>query len=91
MLDAVALELVTVGCTEDFVTSNLGGDNLANDILVGEANDEAVFGGIVFVFGLCNKALAGVVISLASTTALVLGLEATTVSLARGPRTKRAE
>ena len=84
MLDAIALELVTVGCAEDLVSSNLGGNNLADDIFVGEANDEAVLGGIVFVLGLSDETLTSVIIGFARTTTLVLGLEATAAMLRGG-------
>lgn len=77
MLDAVALELVTVGCAEDFVASNLRGDDLTDDITVGEAYNETVFGGVVLVLGLGYETLASIVICLSCTTALVLGLVAT--------------
>ena len=74
MLDSVALEFVTVGCAKDLVAGDFGGNDLADDIFVGEADDEAVLGSIVFVLGLGDKTLAGVVVRLACTTTLVLGL-----------------
>lgn len=77
MLDTVAFELVAVGCTEDFVAIELGVYYLADDISVGEANNEAVFGSIVFVLCLSDEAFAGVVVGLSSTTTLVFGLEST--------------
>ena len=76
MLYSVALEFVTVGCAEHFVASDLGGDDLANDIFVGKADNEAVFGSIVFVLGLRDEALAGIVVCLACSTTLVFGLVA---------------
>lgn len=76
MLDTVPLELMAVCCAEDLVASDLGGDDLADDILIGEADDETVFRSIVLVLGLGNEALAGVVVGLTSPTTLVLGLEA---------------
>jgi hypothetical protein len=81
MLDAVSLELVAVGCAKDFVASYLGGDDLANDIFVGEANDEAVFGSVVFVLGLSDKTLARIVIGFTCTATLVLGLVAAAIAL----------
>ena len=65
-----------IGCAEDFVTSKLSSDKLADDVSVGESDDKTVFGSIVLVLGLRNQALAGIVISLACSSALVLGLEA---------------
>lgn len=80
MLDAVALEFVTVGSTEYFVAGNLGGDDLADNVLVGETDDEAVFRGVVFVLGLGDQTLAGIVVCLARTTTFVLGLIAASYS-----------
>jgi hypothetical protein len=37
-------------------------DNLADDVLVGEANDEAVLGRIVLVLGLGDQPLTGIVV-----------------------------
>ena len=72
--DAVGLELVGVRSHEDLVTANLRGDDLSNDVAVGEADDEAVLGRIVLVLGLSGQALAGIVIGLALAAALVLDL-----------------
>ena len=74
MLDSIALKFVTVGCAEDFVASDLGGNDLADDIFVGEADDEAVLGSVVFVLGLCDETLTGVVVGLTGATTLVFGL-----------------
>ena len=74
MLDSVTLKLVTVGCAEDFVASDLGGNDLANDVFVGEADDEAVLGSVVFVLGLSDETLTGIVVGLAGATTLVFGL-----------------
>lgn len=74
MVDTVALEFVSVGCTEDFVAGYFGGDNLADDIAIREADDEAVFGGIVLVLGLGDEALTSVVIGLACAATFVLDL-----------------
>lgn len=38
--------------------------DLANDILVGEANNHPVLGGVVLVFVLDDQAFAGIVVSL---------------------------
>lgn len=67
---------MSVGGAEDLIAGDLGGDNLANNIFVGEANNEAVLGSVVFVLGLSDETLAGVVVSLSCTTTLVLGLVA---------------
>lgn len=72
--DTVGLELVGVRGHEDLVTADLRGDNLSNDVAVGEADDETVLGRIVLVLGLGGQALAGIVIGLALAAALVLDL-----------------
>jgi hypothetical protein len=82
VLDAVSLELVGVGRAEDLVAGDLGGHDLADDVLVGEADDQAVLGSIVLVLGLGDEALTGVVIGLALLAALVLSLVATARMLA---------
>jgi hypothetical protein len=54
MLDTIALELVGVGAAENLVAGDFRRDDLDDNIPVGEADDEAVFGGIVFVLGLSD-------------------------------------
>lgn len=76
VLDAVGLELVAVGRGKNLVASDLGRHDLHDDVLVGEADDQAVLGRIVLVLGLGDEALTGVVVGLALTSALVLGLVA---------------
>lgn len=61
---------------EDLVTANLRADDLGNNVAVGEADDESVLGRIVLVLGLGDQALAGIVIGLALSAALVLDLVA---------------
>ena len=76
-----------VGRAEHFIARDLGGDNLHDNIAVGEADDETVFGRIVLVLGLGDEALASIVVGLSDTTALVLGLVAAVeVSIARRGR-----
>ena len=75
-VDAVALELVGVGGDEDLVAGDLGTDDLGDDVLVGEADDQAVLGRVVFVLGLRDEALASVVVGLTRPAALVLHLVA---------------
>lgn len=76
VLDAVGAELVGVRRDEDLVAADLGSHELGDDVLVGETDDQAVLGRIVLVLGLGDEALTGVVIGLALTTALELGLVA---------------
>ena len=76
MLDSVALEFMGVRSAEDLIASDLRGDDLTDDILVGEANNEAIFGSVVFIFCLGDETLAGVVVGLSCSTTLVLGLVA---------------
>ena len=66
-----------VGGAEDLVTGDFRGDNLADDVMLGEADDEAILGGAVFVLGLSDEPLAGIVVGLAGAATLVLGLVAT--------------
>lgn len=60
----------------DLLASDLRSHDLADDITVGETDNEAVLGGIVFVLGLGYETLASVVIGLALATTLVFGLVA---------------
>lgn len=78
--DAIALELVGVSAGEDLVTGDLRVDDLGDDVAVGEADNEAVLGGVVLVLGLGDQALTGIVISLALSATAVLGLVAAVVS-----------
>lgn len=57
---------------------------MADDILIGEADNEAVFRSVVFVLGLGDEALASVVVGFTCSTTLVLGLEATVLTLGKG-------
>ena len=75
-LDAVLGELVGVGGGEDAVAVELGVDDLADDVLVGEADDEAVLVGVVLGLVLADHGASGDVVGLALTAAAVLGLEA---------------
>ena len=77
MFDAVAFELVGVGGAKDLIPRDLGGNDLTDDIFVGEADDQAIFGGIVFVLSLGYETLACVIVGLSSLTTLILGLIAT--------------
>jgi len=79
MLDAVGFELVGVGSSEDLVAGDLGGDDLADDVAVGEANNKTILGCVVLVLGLGDEALASVVVGLTRPASLVLRLEATEV------------
>ena len=79
VLDSVALEFMSVRSAEDLIASDFRGDDLTDDILVGEANDEAILGSVVFIFCLGDETLAGVIIGLSCSTALVLGLVAATL------------
>ena len=54
---------------EDLVTANLGVDDLGDDVLVGEADDEAVLGRIVLVLRLGDQPLTGIVIGCAQSVA----------------------
>ena len=76
MLDSVALEFMSVRSAEDFIASDLRGDDLTDDILIGEADNEAILGSVVFIFCLGDETLASVVVGFPGSTTLVLGLVA---------------
>lgn len=61
----MALMLDILSGHEDLVTANLGVDDLGDDVLVGEADDEAVLGRIVLVLGLSDQPLASIVVGCA--------------------------
>lgn len=65
---------MSVRSHEDLVTTNLRGDDLSDDVAVGEADDETVLGRIVLVLRLGGQALAGIVVGLSLPAALVLDL-----------------
>lgn len=62
-LDAVAGQLVGVCGANDLVTLDLGVGHLADDVLVREANDHAVLGGVVLVAVLDHQPATGIVVS----------------------------
>lgn len=74
-------QLVGVGGSDDDVSLDLGIDQLADDVGVGEADDEAVLGGVVLVLVLDDQTLTSIVVGLALTSAAVLDLEALKVGL----------
>ena len=74
VVDAVARELARVGLGQDEIALEASVDDLANDVLVGEANNKAVLRRIVLVLGLGDQALAGVVVGLALASTPVLRL-----------------
>ena len=61
MANTVAGKLARVCLGEDEVTLEACINDLNDDVLVGEADDEAVLGGIVLVLGLGNEAFASIV------------------------------
>ena len=76
MVDTVARELLRARSAQNEITLKTSVHNLDNNFTVREADDQAVFGRVVFVLGLSDKALAGIVVGLAGTAALVLHLVA---------------
>ena len=74
-LDPVAGELVGVGCSHDHITLDLRVGDLADDVAVGETDDQPVLVGVVLVGVLDHKLSAGVVVGLALTATTELGLE----------------
>lgn len=73
--DAVPGQLMGVSGADDLVAFDAGVGDLSGDVAVGQANDQTVLGGVVFVFVLDDEALAGVVVGLTLTTPLELDLE----------------
>ena len=84
MLNAIALELMGICSTEDFVAGDLGSNYLTDNITIGEAYNKAVFRCVVFVLRLGDETLSGVVVGLAGPTTLIFGLIATIIASA-GP------
>lgn len=74
MADTVPGELVGVGGRKDHISLELGRDDLADHVLVRDADDQAVLRGGVLVLGLDDEALPGVVVRLALTATTVLDL-----------------
>jgi hypothetical protein len=64
ILNAVSLELVSICSSVHLVASKLSGDELADDVAVCEADDQAILGSVVLVLGLGDEALASVVVGL---------------------------
>ena len=61
VVNAVARKLLRAGSGEDKVSLETGIDNLDDDLLVREADDQAVLRGVVLVLRLGDQALAGIV------------------------------
>lgn len=64
-LKTILGELVGVSRGQNNVASQSGRDDLADDVLVGEANNQSVLGGVVFGLILGDQPLAGIVVGLA--------------------------
>ena len=54
VLDAILRKLVRVGGAESNITNDLGIDDLADDVSVGEAHNQSVFRGVVLGLVLNN-------------------------------------
>jgi hypothetical protein len=80
-VDTEAGELARVGSDEGLITFDRGVDDLADDALVGPANDETVLLAVVLILLLDHEASASLVIGLAFTATAPLGLVAFAVSL----------
>jgi hypothetical protein len=80
-LEAIAGKLVAISGADNTVTVDIGSNDGADDITVGETNNKTVLGGRVLVLVLPDEALAGVVIGLVRATTAELDLEALEVSL----------
>lgn len=65
---------MSISSTNDHISLNLGVDNLADNVSVSDSNTESVFWRVVFVFGLDNQSLTGIVVGLIFTSTAVFGL-----------------
>lgn len=77
--DAEVFELEGVGLGFDLVALQGGPDDLADYSLVGSADDESVFGGVVFVLSLEDESLSLVVVGFADSSSSEVNLEALAV------------
>ena len=75
-LKSVAGQLVRAGAGQDAISVNERVHNLTNDLLVGETDNKAVFGRLVFVLRLAAEAFALTVVSAALATTAELDLVA---------------
>merc|ERR1739847_79330 len=73
-LKAVALELTCVGCSVADIAADLGRDNLADNVFVAEAHNEAVLRRSELDLVRGDETLAHIVVRLSLTTALVVRL-----------------
>lgn len=55
---------MSISRSQDDVSLDLGICNLSDNVLVGEADDEAVLGRVVLVLGLCDETLSCVEVGL---------------------------
>lgn len=62
--DTISLELVSICSNKDFVAGEFSSHELRNDVAVGEADDQAVLGGVVLVLGLRDQSLSCIVVGL---------------------------
>ena len=83
MIDAVDFEFMRVGSAKHLVAGDLRRDDLADDIVIGKADNETVLGSIVLVFCLGDQALTGIVVGLTGPATFVLGLVPTAAILDR--------
>lgn len=71
VLDAVFRKLMSISRSQDDISLNLGICNLSDNVLVGEADDEAVLGRVVLVLGLCDETLSCVEVGLSLSELLI--------------------
>lgn len=82
---------MTVGGSQDTVSLQPGVGNLATDVLVGASDNHAVLGRVVFVLGLNDETLAGIVVCLTLATPAELDLEPLEVRLVLDDLDERLE
>ena len=79
-LDTITRELMCVSGTDNYISLDSGIRYLTCYVFVGEADDHPVFRSVVFAFVLDTQAFPGIVVSLALSPPLELGLVSLEVS-----------
>jgi hypothetical protein len=88
-LNTISGELMGVGRGQDHITLDLGVDELADDVSVGNTDNKAILGGVVLVLVLEDQALASIVVSLTLTATTILDLVTLEVGLVFNEFNKR--
>ena len=84
MFDTIALELMSISGDKDLVAGDLRGNNLADDVAIGKADDETIFRGVIFILRLGDQALPGIIVGFARAATFVFDLVATNAEMLAG-------